>query len=198
MHKLTPPAMRAILSAGETRVDAILGPGHVTAITGWRAWEFLPQEYGLPCAVAGFEPLDILQAILALVRAVVAGTPQVINAYGRGVSAEGNRVAQDLLAQVYEVSEAAWRGLGTLPQSGLAIRAAFAAHDARRLFDLPPAASTPARVGCRCGEVLRGVLEPPQCALFGRACTPLRPRGPCMVSAEGACAAHYQYGGTVE
>jgi len=191
--------MRSILDAGEVRLDAVLGPGHVTAIIGWRAWDFLPADYGIPCAVSGFEPLDILQAVHLLV-GVQGGTPRVVNAYSRGVTAEGNRVAQSLMAEVFEVSPANWRGLGELPGSGLNLRPAYAAYDARLAFDVPPAASIEptSHQGCRCGEVLRGVIEPPECHLFGKVCTPARPVGPCMVSAEGACAAHHRYGGSLE
>ncbi len=197
MHKLTPPAMRAILEAGEACLDGIIGPGHVTAITGWRAWEFLPAEYGLPCAVSGFEPLDMLYAIEQLVTAAVDGEPRVVNAYRRGVTAEGNRVAQALLGRVFEPANAEWRGLGVVPGSGLALRPAYAAHDARRLFELPMPAGgrTAEERGCRCSEVLRGAIEPRECPLFGRACTPAQPVGPCMVSGEGSCAAYYRYGG---
>ena len=198
LHKLTPPAMRAILDAGEVRVDAVLGPGHVAAITGADIWRFLPQEYGISCAISGFEPLDMLHAIWQLVRAQT-NEPSVSNAYGRGVSREGNRAAQALMAQVFEVAPARWRGLAEIPASGLAIRAAFAAHDALRAFDIPesrlPQRRSPQERGCRCGEVLRGVIEPHECPLFGKVCTPARPVGPCMVSGEGACAAYYRYGG---
>jgi len=192
LHKLTPPATRAILEAGEVALEGILGPGHVSAIIGSTAWEFLPREYGIPVAISGFEPLDLLGAIAALVRAAVRGEPTVSNVYSRGVRAQGNPVAQELLARVFEVGEAEWRGFGVIPASGLALRAEFASRDAARRF---PLAVTPSREppGCRCGEVLRGVIEPPDCALFGRVCTPRRPIGPCMVSAEGACAAYYQY-----
>jgi len=200
MHKLTPPAMRAILDAGEVRVDAVLGPGHVTAITGWRAWEFLPRDYHISCAVSGFEPLDILQAVYLLVDAVETGEAQVANPYARGVDADGNKVAQQLMEQVFQVTAAAWRGMGEIPASGLGLRPEFAAHDARLAFDvpLPEAAPTPQHRACRCGDVLRGVIEPSECPLFGKACTPARPVGPCMVSGEGSCAAHYRYGGTLD
>ncbi len=198
MHKLTEPAMRAILEAGEVRLDAVLGPGHVAAITGWRAWEFLPREYGVPCAVSGFEPTDILQAILSLMESRREGVPRVINSYGRGVSAEGNAVAQGLMAQVFRVAPAAWRGIGLIPASGLDLADAYALWDARRRFDLPPLAEGPldaeAAQGCRCGEILRGMALPPECPLFEAVCTPPHPVGPCMVSAEGACAAYYRYG----
>ncbi|MFH1086693.1 MAG: hydrogenase formation protein HypD, partial [Chloroflexota bacterium] len=197
LHKLTPPAMRAILDAGEVRVDAVLGPGHVTTITGWHAWDFLPREYGIGCAVAGFEPVDILQGVLALAQAAAEGVPAVANPYARSATPDGNRVAQALMAEVFRVDVAAWRGLGRIPASGLSLRPAYAAHDARLALGLAeaPAAEPAERRGCRCGAVLRAVIEPPDCPLFGAVCTPERPIGPCMVSAEGACAAHYRYGG---
>ncbi len=201
MHKLTPPAMRAILDAGEVRIDAVLGPGHVTTITGWHAWDFLAEEYGISCAVSGFEPLDILQAIKVLVEGQ-GKEPRVVNAYTRGTTAEGNRVAQSLMGQVFQVSSAAWRGLGEIPGSGFVVREEYAAHDALKIFDLPPMPveselSTQQRA-CRCGEVLRGLIEPPACPLFRTVCMPARPIGPCMVSAEGACAAYYRYGGSTD
>lgn len=191
-HKLTPPATRAILDSGEVALDGIIGPGHVTAIIGSEAWKFLPEEYGIPCAVAGFEPLDILQAVLALVEMVEAGRPAVTNAYARAVRPGGNAAAREALERVFAVVEADWRGLGRIPASGLALREEYARFDAMRRFpfDVAPARELP---GCRCGDVLRGVLLPTECPLFGRACTPLAPVGPCMVSAEGACAAYYQY-----
>ncbi len=194
MHKLTPPAMRAVLDAGEVALNGIIGPGHVTTIIGAAAWRFLPDEYGIPVAVAGFEPLDILRAILALVEMVEDRSPRVANMYARSVKSEGNVAAQMMLERVFEVADAGWRGLGTVPASGLRLRKEYARFDATSLF---PAGVEPAREppGCRCGEVLRGVLMPPGCALFANTCTPQSPVGPCMVSAEGACAAYYMYGG---
>ncbi len=192
IHKLTPPAIRAILNAGEVALEGVIGPGHVSTITGSDAWDFLPREYGIPCAVSGFEPLDILGAIEALVRCVTESRPAVVNAYARGVRPAGNRVAQELLARVFVPATAEWRGLGPIPESGLTLRPELAHRDAALRF---PVAVAPAREppGCRCGAVLRGVLEPPECPLFRRACTPRNPVGPCMVSAEGACAAYFQY-----
>jgi hydrogenase expression/formation protein HypD len=201
MHKLTTPAMRAILDAGEVAVHAVLGPGHVAAITGWQAWSFLATDYHVSCAIAGFEPTDILQAVLACANDLAAGVPRVTNTYGRGVSAEGNRVAQAMMGQVFVTADAAWRGLGVIPQSGLAIAATYADYDARGRFDLPGLAEGPldaeAELGCCCGSVLRGVTEPAECPLFGTGCTPAHPIGPCMVSAEGSCAAHYRYRGVI-
>jgi hydrogenase expression/formation protein HypD len=193
-HKLTPPATRAILEAGEVGLDGIIGPGHVTTVIGADAWRFLPDERAIPVAVAGFEPLDILRAILALVEMVEDGGADVANAYARSVRLEGNPAAQQAMQQVFEIADAEWRGFGIVPASGLHIREAYARFDAARAFpvEVEPAREPP---GCRCGEVLRGVLLPPECALFGNACTPQSPVGPCMVSAEGACAAYYQYGG---
>lgn len=195
LHKLTPPPMRAILTS-QVHVDAVLGPGHVSAIIGWQVWEFMPRDFGVSCATAGFEPVDILQAIRSLVQAVQQDRPQVINDYRRGVSAEGNRVAQALLAKVFTVSQADWRGLGVIAASGLEISPAYAQHDARMRFEIQSnLAAPPHERGCRCGDVLRAVIEPPQCPLFAKACTPERPLGPCMVSSEGSCAAFFRYGG---
>jgi hydrogenase expression/formation protein HypD len=191
-HKLTPPATHAILNAGEVALDGIIGPGHVTTVIGSDAWRFLPDDYGIPCAVAGFEPLDILRAILALVDMVEAGQPDVNNAYARSVRPEGNAAARQVLEQVFEVADAEWRGFGAVSASGLRLRDAYARFDAAQVFpvEVAPAREPP---GCRCGEVLRGVFLPTECPLFGKACTPQMPIGPCMVSAEGACAAYYRY-----
>ncbi|HHX43671.1 MAG TPA: hydrogenase formation protein HypD [Chloroflexi bacterium] len=199
LHKRTPPALRAILETGAVHWDGVLGPGHVAAVTGWRAWEFLPTAYGLPCAIAGFEPLDILHAIAELVAAAADGRPRVVNAYRRGVTAAGNRVAQALLARAFASVPTDWRGLGEVAASGLALRPAYATYDARRRFALPTgtAARASAEDGCRCGAVLRGAIVPPECPHFGHPCTPAHPLGPCMVSSEGACAAYYRYGSTM-
>jgi hydrogenase expression/formation protein HypD len=199
LHKLTPPAMRAILDGGEVRVDGVLGPGHVTAITGSDAWEFLPQVYRVPCAVSGFEPLDILLSVKDLAEALATAKPVVANAYRRGVTARGNAVAQELMGEVFAVGEARWRGLGMIGASGLDLAPAYGAFDARRRFSptLAPGGQGSEARGCRCGDVLRGMILPTECPLFGNACTPTRPVGPCMVSAEGACAAYYRYGRNV-
>ena len=192
-HKLTPPATRAILAAGEVALDGIIGPGHVSAVIGADAWRFLPDDHSIPVAISGFEPLDMLQAVLALVEMAEEGRADVTNTYARSVRLEGNPAAQQAIARVFEVTNAKWRGFGMVPTSGLQIREEYARFDAARAFpvDVAPAKEPP---GCRCGEVLRGILLPPECALFGKACTPQSPVGPCMVSAEGACAAYYQYG----
>jgi hydrogenase expression/formation protein HypD len=193
LHKLTPPATRAILEAGEVQLDGVLGPGHVTTIIGADAWRFLPEQYGISCVVAGFEPLDILSGVAALVDLHEEGQTGVRNAYGRSVSSEGNRIAQQMMERVFEVSTAEWRGFGPIPASGYRLRDAYAARDAARLFPVEIADVREPK-GCRCGEVLRGVIEPTECALFRTACSPRTPVGACMVSSEGACAAYYQYG----
>ncbi len=193
VHKLTPPATRAILDAGEVKLSGIIGPGHVTTIIGANSWDFLPNNYGIACAIAGFEPLDILQAVYALVDMIEHEAPAVYNAYGRSVRATGNRVAQQMMHDVFQVNTTEWRGLGTVPNSGLSLREEYAAFDAARRFPVTVAPSQEPK-GCRCGDILRGVATPPECPLFTRTCTPANPIGPCMVSSEGACAAYMQYG----
>ena len=194
MHKYTPPAMRGILDAGEVRLDGIIGPGHVSAIIGLNAWDFLPREYGMPVVVSGFEPVDILLTVRRLVEQVRRGEAQAENAYNRSVVPEGNRTALEIMNRVFERGAADWRGFGIIPASGMEIRAAYRQFDARARFALPdvPSREPP---GCRCGEVLRGIIEPPDCPLYAKACTPDRPKGPCMVSDEGACSAFYLYQG---
>lgn len=166
----------------------------MTTIIGSSAWEFLPRRYGLPCVVAGFEPLDILRSVAMLVEQVEAGRAEVGNAYPRSVRPEGNRVALAQMEKVFEVGEAEWRGMGTIPQSGLRLKEKYRRFDAASWYDIDPGPSQEPK-GCICGEVLRGVKTPPHCKLFRRTCTPLHPVGPCMVSSEGSCAAYYHYGG---
>jgi hydrogenase expression/formation protein HypD len=193
LHKLTTPATRAILEAGELALDGIIGPGHVTTIIGAGAWAFLPADYGVPVAIAGFEPLDMLQAVADLVDMIETQQPAVSNTYQRTVTWQGNQTALAVMDRVFERDTADWRGLGRLPASGLTFREEFSPFDAARLFAVDPGPTREHR-GCLCGEVLRGTVLPPECPLFARACTPARPIGPCMVSAEGACAAYYQFG----
>lgn len=192
VHKTTPAALRAIADDPETAIDGFILPGHVSTITGLAPYRFLVDEFGIPGVVTGFEPVDVLEGIARLVELACSGTPAIENAYRRGVPDRGNPVAQKLTAQVLEPCDATWRGLGCLPHSGLAIRDAFARFDAARRF---PVAIEPTRepAGCRCGDVLRGVIAPTACPLFGRACTPENPVGPCMVSSEGSCAAYYRF-----
>lgn len=191
-HKLVPPALAALLEAGDVRLDGFILPGHVSVIIGVKAYRPVVEKYHLPCVVAGFEPLDILHAILMLVRQIESHTAQLENGYPRAVAFNGNPRARAILNEVFEVVDAPWRGLGTIAASGLRIKEAFAAYDAQRVFAVNvPEAVEPA--GCACGEVLKGVKTPPECPLFKKACTPTNPVGPCMVSSEGSCAAFYRY-----
>ena len=193
MHKVTPPAMRAILDAKEIALDAILCPGHVSTVTGADAWRFVSEDYHIPAVVAGFEPVDIMLAVSQIVHQCESGNARVANAYPRSVTDSGNRPAREMMDKVFETAPARWRGLGEIPASGLSVRAAYAAHDARRLFDVEvPESRTPE--GCSCGEIIRGVMRPDACPLFRTVCTPSHPVGPCMVSSEGSCSAYYLYG----
>ncbi len=194
VHKTMPAALRALLGSGEVRVTGLLCPGHVTTIIGATAYDFIPREFGLPCAVTGFEPLDMLLGIEALLKQASQGVAFVDNVYTRAVQVQPNPRARELLAAVFAPVDAEWRGLGLIPGSGVRMRAAYARFDAQARFphvgrQLKPAPASP----CRCGEVLRGVLRPKECPLFDKACTPVKPLGPCMVSSEGACAAAYRY-----
>ena len=194
-HVLTPAAMRAILAnPASVRLDGFVGPAHVSTVIGSRPYEPFARDYGKPVVIAGFEPLDVLQAILMLVRQINAGRAEVENEFTRVVTPEGNCKAQALMNQVFAMrDDFEWRGLGTLPQSALKVRSEFAAFDAEARFgvDYVPVRDNKA---CECGAILRGEKRPQECLIFGTACTPERPVGSCMVSAEGACAAHYQYG----
>ncbi len=192
LHKLLPPVMEALLSDLTSSLDGFLMPGHICAILGLEPFRFLGERYCLPGVVAGFEADDILLALWMLQRQRRQGRAEMEIAYRRAVRAEGNRTAQCLLEEVFQPVEARWRGIGVIPRSGLALRRAFSTYDARGRFSLQvePAPDPP---GCACGEVLRGILSPLECPLFGRACTPQNPVGPCMVSSEGSCAASYRY-----
>jgi hydrogenase expression/formation protein HypD len=192
-HKLVPPALRALLTAGGARVDGLILPGHVSAIIGEAPYRFLAEEYAVPGVIAGFEPLDVLQAVYLLVKQIAAGEAALDNQYRRVVPPAGNPAARAVLDKVYGEADAAWRGLGVIPASGLAVREAYRRFDA--VAALPVAAEeTRDHPGCRCGGVLRGEVRPAECPLFGKACTPERPVGSCMVSVEGTCAAWYKYG----
>jgi hydrogenase expression/formation protein HypD len=191
-HKLIPPAMSALMQSDDVGLHGFICPGHVSVVIGSDAYRDVAEEFHVPCVVAGFEPADILLAVRALLRQVADGEARVENAYGRAVRAEGNRHAVEAIYSVFDVDEATWRGLGAIPDSGLRLRDDWSAHDVTQRFELgaPEAREHPA---CHCGEVLRGVMLPSECAAFGKACTPVRPLGPCMVSSEGACAAEYRY-----
>jgi len=195
VHKTMPAALKALLALGEVRVNGLLLPGHVTTIIGAAAYDFIPAGFGIPCAVTGFEPLDVLLGVEALLGQLRDGAARVDNVYRRAAPAAANPQAQAMLADVFTPADAHWRGLGLIPGSGAAIREAYAQFDARARFpeiwaNLPP---TPASA-CRFGEILRGVLAPEECPLFAKACSPANPLGPCMVSSEGACAAAIRFG----
>ncbi len=191
-HKLVPPALQALMASADARIDGFILPGHVSVIIGLNAYRPFFDQYQIPCVVAGFEPIDILQAISMLVQMLESGSPALDNAYPRAVTREGNTKAQQILDEIFEPAGAGWRGIGVIPQSGLKIREKYAAHDAQKLFDVEvPDAKAPK--GCACGEILIGTKTPPQCALYKKVCTPMEPVGPCMVSTEGTCAAYYRY-----
>jgi len=195
LHKVCPPVIRALLDSGEVKLDGLICPGHVSAIIGSHPWEFIARDYGIPCVVSGFEPLDILQCVDMLVDQVENGESRVEIAYRRGVRPEGNQQALRLMEQVFEPSPAQWRGMGEVPDSGLKIRKKYQCFDAELAFDIEPG-PTSEPVGCICGDILRGVKTPADCRLFGKACVPENPIGPCMVSSEGSCSAYYLYGGS--
>ena len=192
-HKTMPNALRALMGAG-ARVDALLCPGHVASITGAEAFRFLPEELHLPAVISGFEPEELLIAILALVTMLQRKAPGLVNAYPRVVRADANQTARALVDEWFLPSDAIWRGLGVIPQSGLALRPEYEVYDAVKRLS-PVQGPISATSGCRCGDVLRGSIEPTECPLFGTVCVPNHPLGACMVSSEGACAAYYQYEG---
>ncbi len=192
-HKRVVPAMRALLEAEDVPLDGFLCPGHVSVIIGAQAYKPIVEEYNRACVIAGFEPMQILQGLLHLVRQIKQGEAKLDNAYGIAVKDEGNLTALRLIDEVFEVSDAVWRAMGVIPQSGLEIQQKYAQFDALRRFDLQLGADEDPP-GCRCGEVIQGKIEPPQCSLFSQQCTPLHPVGPCMVSSEGTCSAWFKYG----
>jgi hydrogenase expression/formation protein HypD len=194
VHKTMPAALRALLDSKDLKISGLLLPGHVTTITGPGVYDFIPQEFRLPCAVTGFEPVDILLGASSLLKQIAARKPMVDNVYTRAVQAPANPRARALLDEVFVPEDAVWRGLGVIPGSGAGLREEYAPFDARRRFGDRLAQTPPARpTACRCGEVLRGSLSPRDCPQFDQACTPSQPLGPCMVSSEGACAAVYRY-----
>jgi hydrogenase expression/formation protein HypD len=188
------PALHALLAGNKPGLDGMLLPGHVSSVIGRQAQDFVASVHGVPAAVTGFTESDILLGLAAVILMIEKGEPSVVNAYPSVVREEGNPRAQSLLSEVFVAADAEWRGLGSIPGSGLTLRPEFARHDAALHFGLPePLAARQAKEPCRCGDVLRGAIIPPECALFAGRCTPLCPLGPCMVSSEGACAAYYRY-----
>ena len=193
-HVTIVPPLRALLDSPDLRLDGFVGPGHVSTVVGARPFEFIPKDYGKPIVVAGFEPLDILQAIRMILAQLDEGRCEVENQYSRVVPYEGNRRALEVMAEVFELRpHFEWRGLGFISQSGLKLSDAYADLDAEVRFSVPGVRVADPKA-CQCGEVLKGVIKPWECKVFGTACTPERPIGTCMVSSEGACAAYYNFG----
>ncbi|HEY1681279.1 MAG TPA: hydrogenase formation protein HypD [Candidatus Tumulicola sp.] len=192
-HVTIVPAMRAILDSPDMRLDAFIGPGHVSTVTGCRPYEFVSRDYGKPIVISGFEPLDMLESIARILVQLREGRAEVENQYRRIVPWDGNIPALRAMAQTFELRPYfEWRGLGFISQSALKLSDAFAAWDAERIFDVPGVRVTDPKAA-QCGEILKGVLKPPQCKLFGKECNPEHPIGALMVSSEGACAAYYRY-----
>jgi hydrogenase expression/formation protein HypD len=193
-HVTIVPPVRALLDSPDMRLDAFIGPGHVSTVVGCRPYAFITTDYGKPVVVAGFEPLDLLQSILMLMRQLDEGRCEVENQYPRVVPWEGNRAALTCMADVFELRPYfEWRGLGFIAQSALKLSPAYADFDAERRYPVPGVRVADPKA-CQCGEVLKGVLKPHQCKVFGTACTPERPLGTLMVSSEGACAAYFNFG----
>jgi hydrogenase expression/formation protein HypD len=199
-HVLTPAAITQILESPEVRqwgtvpIDGFIGPAHVSTVIGSRPYEFFAEEYRKPVVIAGFEPLDVMQAILMLIQQVNDGRAEVENEFSRAVSRDGNLKAQNHVAEVFELRhEFEWRGLSVVPYSALKIRDKYGTFDTERRFNMEYK-SVPDNKACECGAILRGVKRPQDCKIFGTVCTPENPVGSCMVSSEGACAAHYSYG----
>ncbi|HBF42277.1 MAG TPA: hydrogenase formation protein HypD [Desulfobacteraceae bacterium] len=191
-HKLVPPALEALMETEGVKIDGFMLPGHVSVIIGTRAYLPIFKKYKIPCAVAGFEPTDILQAIFVLTEQIETNNPALLNEYKRAVTFEGNEKAQKTMNDVFETVDVTWRGMGIIPESGLKIREDFASFDAEKIFDISVPFSKDPK-GCACGEILTGLKIPSECALYKKVCTPMNPIGPCMVSSEGTCAAYYRY-----
>ena len=192
-HKLVNPAIEALLDAREIKLDGFILPGHVSAIIGSHAYEFIIKKYAIPCVISGFEPIDILESILMLLKQIKQKKPQVQIQYSRVVHSKGNLIAQKILREVFNTCGADWRGLGCIKNSGLTLNKDYRAFNAKNKFNLKVSSSKEIK-NCLCGKVLRGVTTPEKCKLFAKICTPETPYGPCMVSSEGTCAAWYKYG----
>jgi hydrogenase expression/formation protein HypD len=202
-HKYVPPAMELVARLPKTRLEGFLAAGHAATITGWGIFEPMASRYGLPIVVAGFEPLDILAGLLALLELVRDGRPEVVNAYPRCVTREGNLPAQRLLWQVFQMAGGQWRGIADIPDGNLRLKPEWAAVDARRRFRIDLTSLDRTRASalaaqCACGEIMIGLKTPRDCALFGTDCRPDAPVGACMVSSEGTCRIWHQYGGRVD
>lgn len=195
-HLLIPPAMMHLLEAGETPVDGFITPGHVSTIIGTKGYMEVAERFRVPQVVAGFEPLDVLFATAMIVRQIDEGRGEIENAYSRAVREDGNPRALRLMDEAFEPVDAPWRGIGSIPMSGLALRKRFEEHDASKRFDVRTEDNYAMPEGCRCGEVLRAIIYPWECPIYNTACTPESPVGPCMVSQEGSCFISAKYGAT--
>ena len=193
--KLVPPAMDALVEDGQTRIDGFICPGHVSTIIGASPYGRIASARSIPCVITGFEPLDILEAMALLLEQRAGGRAEVEVQYSRAVPRAGNRVALDLMAEVFRPCDATWRGIGVIPGSGLDLAPDFSGFDARVRVPVEVEDAPDLPDGCECGDVMRGIIVPHECPLFGRTCTPVSPVGPCMISSEGPCAAHHRFAG---
>lgn len=191
-NKLTPPAVDALLSSDEVHIDGFIIPGHVSAVIGSEAWNFIATKHNRPGVVAGFETSDLISGVLTLLKLLETNDIIIKNVYNRVVHAKGNQHAIDIIHEVFDESDANWRGIGIIPASGLTLRDKYAAYDAENKFPVTPPEPKEHK-GCRCGDLLRGLILPVDCPLFGNGCTPEHAIGPCMVSSEGPCSAYYKY-----
>lgn len=189
--KLVQPVLRTLLSVKKVRINGFLLPGHVSIVLGEQAYCFLVDEFRMPGVISGFEPVEMLSAIYKLLEMTLEDRPAIVNNYKSVVRPEGNQTAQKMMYEYFEPCDEAWRGIGVIPQSGLSIREKYSRFDARKKFNIK--VGEPKKTLCRCGDMICGLASPEECILFGKACTPLHPIGPCMVSTEGSCAAHYAY-----
>jgi hydrogenase expression/formation protein HypD len=191
-HKTMPLAMEALLKDQQVKIDGFICPGHVSVVTGAKMYRFITEQYRIPCVITGFEPGDMLKGIAMLLEQQATGRADVEIEYTRSVGEHGNAAAQQLITEVFQEANAGWRGIGVIPRSGLAIREKYATFDSARKLGVVFREAKP-HPGCRCGAVLRAMITPPECKLFGGPCTPTNPFGPCMVSSEGTCAAWFKY-----
>lgn len=199
MHKVIPPALKALLADQEVEIDGFIAPGHVSSIIGIKPYQFVANDYGKPCVLTGFDPLDILEGIVMLLEQINSKKAEVTIQYKRGVSVGGNPVAQGIINKVFTRADAWWRGIGCIPESGLSLREEFRDFDALKKFNLPSPQEACQGQGevnqlCQCGQILKGIKLPQDCPAFKKICNPAHPLGPCMVSTEGSCAAYYRYG----
>lgn len=189
--KLVEPVLKALLDSGDVKLDGFILPGHVSVVLGKQVYDFLVKDYRISGVITGFEPVQMLSGIYKLLRLVLEKKAAVLNDYTSVVKEEGNLVAQKLIEDYLEPQDEAWRGMGTIPNSGLVLKEKYAPFDAKKKFEI--SVGEPRKTKCRCGEIIRGLISPEECVLFNRGCTPAHPIGPCMVSTEGTCSAHFQY-----